>query len=274
MTSRIRIFVASPGDVPEERASLNTVVNELNRTCAALVPDWSTTLELIRWETHAYPEFGRPQGVINAQLGDYDIFVGILWKRFGTPSGRADSGTEEEFRLAYDRWRKDGTPHILMYFNVAPSPPPKSADEVRQLAKVVEFRAEIDTQGLVWEYAGAMRFADTIRPHLTEVIGRLLRASKPAGATPVEVETRREVMAGTSRVTEAAPGDLIRITELAPDDAYYDQRDQFVGTAARVIEIKREGDWFGGRVALEVQPSWSVNPERYFYAFRFEKISA
>ncbi len=48
------------------------------------------------------------QDVINKQIGsDYHIFVGIMWKKFGTETKRAGSGTEEEFSLAYDRYKKN-----------------------------------------------------------------------------------------------------------------------------------------------------------------------
>jgi hypothetical protein len=92
--SVLRVFVASPGDVMDERSALEQVVRELNLT-------WSDTLhirlELIRWETHATPGLGiDAQDVVNRSIGDnYDLFVGIMWSRFGTPTGRAESGTEE-----------------------------------------------------------------------------------------------------------------------------------------------------------------------------------
>src|SRR5450759_4663688 len=92
---KIRIFVASPGDVGKEREGLKDVVQELNTTIA---PYKGLALELVKWETHATPNMGRAQGVINSQLGEYDIFVGLMWKRFGTPTGKAEYGTEEEFR--------------------------------------------------------------------------------------------------------------------------------------------------------------------------------
>lgn len=48
----LRVFVASPKDLAEERAALESVIRELNNT-------WSNTLgtylELLKWETHAYP---------------------------------------------------------------------------------------------------------------------------------------------------------------------------------------------------------------------------
>jgi hypothetical protein len=95
----ITIFVASPNDVVDERTKLEEVINELNIT-------WSRNIglrfDLVRWETHAFPGIGDdPQDVINEQIpDDYDIFIGIMWCRFGTPTGRAGSGTAEEFQRA------------------------------------------------------------------------------------------------------------------------------------------------------------------------------
>ena len=95
---KIRIFVASPSDVARERDQLARVVEELNLTIPAIAPEKKVVLELVRWETHVYPAIGpEPQRVVNEQIGDYDIFVGILWKRMGTPTATAASGTEEEF---------------------------------------------------------------------------------------------------------------------------------------------------------------------------------
>src|ERR1035437_9659402 len=103
--NQLRVFIASPGDVPTERARLEKVVRELNlsQPSEALVQ-----LELIRWETHTYPSFGAsPQGVINEQIGcDFDIFIGILWSKVGTPTSKYPSGTLEEFQLAYKRWQE------------------------------------------------------------------------------------------------------------------------------------------------------------------------
>ena len=56
-------------------------------------------IESKKWEKDVFPAFGEDsQDVINKQIGtDYNIFVGIMWKKFGTPTSRAESGTEEEF---------------------------------------------------------------------------------------------------------------------------------------------------------------------------------
>ena len=106
--TKVRIFVASPRDVDEERRRLALVVEHLNRGLA----DWlELTIELLRWETHVAPDTGRPEGVILDQLppDQWDIFIGILWLRLGTETGGSDpdtgqpyfAGTEEEFKAAY-----------------------------------------------------------------------------------------------------------------------------------------------------------------------------
>jgi Domain of unknown function (DUF4062) len=135
-TDIIRIFVASPGDVQSERDQLGQVVRELNSTLSALVPERGLVLELVRWETHAYPELGNgPQDVVNRQLAipECHIFIGIIWHRFGTPTKRAGSGTEEEFRIAYESWKKNRKPgKILFYFCQAPVSLPETEEEAEQ----------------------------------------------------------------------------------------------------------------------------------------------
>jgi hypothetical protein len=167
--TKVRIFVASSSDVKPERQHLIEVVNELNKTIA---PEKNLILEAVLWETHCHPQMGRIQGVVNEQIGDYDIFVGIMWRRFGTPTGVAESGTEEEFRLAYSNWEKYNRPHILFYFCNAPFSPTTN-EEAKQNTRVKQFKEELLTKGLVWEYVNSGEFPNIVRPHLALLLGKL-----------------------------------------------------------------------------------------------------
>ena len=169
---KVRLFVASPGDVQRERDSIVRVVTELNNTIGY---NLELVIELVRWETHAHPALGRPQGVINAQIGDYDIFVGIMWKRFGTPTGQADSGTEEEFNLAYEEWKRDDSLRVLFYFSQAKYTL-NSVSETEQAAKVLAFKDELKTKGLIWEYANPSEFPNLLRQHLTTILFEKFKA--------------------------------------------------------------------------------------------------
>ena len=164
--TRVRLFVASPGDVQRERDSIERVVTELNNTIGY---NLELFVDLIRWETHTRPQLGRPQGVINAQIGGYDIFVGIMWKRFGTPTGQADSGTEEEFNLAYKEWQRDNRFQVLFYFSQARYTL-NSVDETQQAAKVLAFKEDLKNKGLIWEYSNASEFPNILRQHLGSIL--------------------------------------------------------------------------------------------------------
>jgi hypothetical protein len=173
----IRIFASSPGDVAEERKNLKTVVDEL----AVTFSKRGVTLELLTWETHSYPSLESPQAAINRQIGSYDIFVGIMWKRFGTPTDTADSGTEEEFRLAFRLWEQDRRRPVLFYFNEKPYRL-SSKDEIEQLGKVMRFKTELTSsrKAFVSCYPTEDRpdFSSHVRPHLTHAIEDYLAATE------------------------------------------------------------------------------------------------
>jgi len=162
----IRLFLSSPGDVEAERQRVHAVVVQIQHMLGSRLGFF---LELIEWETHVAGDMGRPQEVINSQIGDYDIFVGIMWKRFGTPTGIAESGTEEEFNSAYANWQQFKRPRILFYFSDVPYKP-KNRDEKEQWDKVFDFQEKMQEKGLVFNYQSPEKFADLLRDHLAKVL--------------------------------------------------------------------------------------------------------
>ena len=163
----IRIFVSSPSDVAEERRQLKAVVEELSQWFS----DQAISLELIMWETHSYPSLEAPQVAINRQIGSYDVFVGIMWKRFGTPSPTAGSGTEDEFRIAYKLWEGDKRRPVLFYFSEKPYNL-GNRDDIEQLGRVLGFKQELTKKAFVCSYATADHpdFEAAVRPQLRKAI--------------------------------------------------------------------------------------------------------
>jgi hypothetical protein len=165
----LSVFVASPGDVADERTRLEEVIRELNTTWSR---ELSVRLDLLQWETHAYPGISDDaQAVINEQIpGDYDLFVGIMWCRYGTPTGRAGSGTVEEFERAKARYEADSSRiKLMVYFKDQPIPP--SRLDPSQLAKVNEFRESLGKEGvLYWNFSSVEQFEKLIRLHLTRQV--------------------------------------------------------------------------------------------------------
>ena len=170
---RFRILISSPGDVPEERAIVSFVVEELRRIVGEIR---EVELEAVRWETHAWPDVGEDaQAVINREIGEFDVFVGVMWRRFGTPTHRADSGTGEEFERAFTTFKKFGRPKIMFYFRTTPFYS-KNRAELTQFGKVIRFRKKLEADGvLFWEYDKPIEFERFVREHLIRQILELAR---------------------------------------------------------------------------------------------------
>lgn len=191
----LTVFVASPSDLESERNRLENAIREINVTWSR---QFALRLELIRWETHGYPGAGEDaQEVLNRELPtDYDIFVGLLWTRFGTPTGRAGSGTEEEFDRARNRFRSDpDTVRVMVYFKDAPVPP--SSVNPAQIQKIHHFRASLGSKGvLYWDFKTTEEFEQIVRLHLARQIQGFINLGSPqrdrAAAVPGPLTTAPE----------------------------------------------------------------------------------
>jgi hypothetical protein len=164
--TRIDVLFSAPGDIQEERRQAQWAVEELNETIGR---DKRIYLRLLHWESHSIPDMGRPQGVINDQITSYDIYIGVMWHRFGTPTGRAGSGTEEEFNLAYESWEASDRPRIMFYFSQAPSMP-QSLEDNDQMRKVLEFRNKVSQVGLTRSYTTLDQFGRYFREHIAKLL--------------------------------------------------------------------------------------------------------
>ena len=168
--TRLRIFVASPGDVSEERDITSHVVGELNRMFGSVQifgNPFDMQLEAVRWETHSFPDVGDDaQDVINRQIGRFDVLVGIMWRRFGTATKRAKSGTGEEFQRAFQLFKEYQRPRIMFYFRTTPFYT-TDLHEISQFRRVVEFRRQLEKLGvLFWSYDKPITFERNVREHL------------------------------------------------------------------------------------------------------------
>lgn len=162
-----KVFLASPSDTINERAIAAEVVNEINLSTGSR-DDFR--IELLRWENDTYPNFGvDSQNVINTQIGsDYDIFIGVMWKKFGTPTLNADSGTEEEFKIAYQTFQNGGNVTIMFFFNNCTLPHDL---DVEQFLKVREFKEKIQSLGSLYKtYETIGEFEKSLRIDLTRCV--------------------------------------------------------------------------------------------------------
>ena len=167
----LRLVIASPGDVRQERDTVSRVVDEINQYGISV--DYKLTIKVVRWETDAWPGFHPegPQGLIDPviDIENSDLVVGIFWKRFGTPTAEARSGTVHELQHAIDAWRRKGSPLVMIYFSQQPYTP-QSKEETEQWGQVINFRDHFPEKGLWWGYETPEEFQKLLRMHLTNAI--------------------------------------------------------------------------------------------------------
>lgn len=187
----VKVFLASPGDLVDERQTAKVVVDEFN---ALWADELGHQVELVGWE-ETVTQYGRPQELINKDLDQCELFVGMLWQRWGTPpsvGGEYSSGFEEEFERASMSRRKDGRPEISLLL--------KSIDEERlrdpgqELQKVIDFKKRIiaEKELLFEQFSDLSDFGRRLRRCVTHYVQRLVARERanteiieqPAPASP------------------------------------------------------------------------------------------
>lgn len=141
-TEIIRIFLSSPSDVLMERQRILLIAHEMNKSLGFSL---GRNLEVIGWENVTSSIETYPQQVINRAINEYDVFLGLFALRFGTPTPNAGSGTEEEFNIALEKYKRAEIKDICMLFkqdgfNV-------SEIDIDQLAAVNSFKKKISALG-------------------------------------------------------------------------------------------------------------------------------
>lgn len=166
----IKCFIASPGDTSEERNACEKVFEEINHGLGSCL---GFRIVSVRWEKNIYPSVGEyAQQVINRQMdGNYDLFIGIMKSRFGTPTPQAGSGTEEEFNIAFEKFQNEEIGNLFFYFGI-PEGSPYELD-IDQFKKVKEFRNKIEQNGVVtMQYQGLEDFKKQLKNNLEDYFNK------------------------------------------------------------------------------------------------------
>ena len=167
----IRVFIASPGDVYQERNEACRVIHNWN---AAHSMTRSVLIEPVRVETHSHAvQGGHPQDLINCQLLDRcDLLVAILWSRLGTPTNSDLSGTVQEIREFSET---KGPERVLIFFCDRALP---HSSDLSQVQAVRDFRDSIRVDGLYATYTEVTEFGSSFRHQLDLSMNHILGGSE------------------------------------------------------------------------------------------------
>ncbi|MGH7933373.1 MAG: hypothetical protein ACREQN_09415 [Candidatus Binataceae bacterium] len=166
-----RVLLAAPSDVTEEQALVADAINDWNVHHGDSV---EARVELMNWRTHAHPDAGRrPQALINHQFADRaDVVLAIFWRRLGSPTGKAASGTVEEIERAQRRGKR-----IMVYFSQRPATEKEPPDS-REQAKIDRFKRKLGRNALYGTYGDVHEFETAVRKDLALVMREVLVAAR------------------------------------------------------------------------------------------------
>jgi hypothetical protein len=165
----VKVFLASPGDLSEERRASKAAVDECN---ALFANEFGCQIELVGWED-TVSVYGRPQATINRELERCELFLGLIWKRWGTPpsiGGSYTSGFEEEFETSVQRRTIGGRPEISLFFKDIDSD--LLRDPGDDLKKVLAFKNKLisDKTILFETFVDAKELEKKIRRCITQYV--------------------------------------------------------------------------------------------------------
>jgi hypothetical protein len=268
----VGVFLSSPGDLESERNVLEGVVLDT----ASLFRRFGLNVYAWRYEREVSPGIGGDsQQLVNRRTpDDYDIFVGAMCRRVGTPTPRAPSGTIEEFLSARTRFERTGKPRVLFYFGSDPEPP-RTSEEKRNLRDVGQFRRRYP--GLFSSFKDAADLRYRFQRHLIDQVLDLCFASPE----PLDLDRSRKGITVVSTKIDALSGRtksyldlsarrperiLRKLSDLVDLDRLLSQDEREVLTAAAFVRALRrhksyseEPHWAAfGRIADRIQRTVSL----------------
>ncbi len=203
----IRVFLASPGDVPDERAFVRDHLREVLPNTVKRLGQRDIAFEVVSWDDKhdplTMPAHLTPQQAVIQYKGaprDCDIVIVIVASRLGThlsldtfakPDKTAyQSGTEWEF---LDAWTADPQPLILVFHREdvpdIKANDPERREKNRQLDLVEAFSAQFknpdrSARGGYQTYDGIEDFKTKFRTAMETILPTSPRPSEPQPAQP------------------------------------------------------------------------------------------
>lgn len=190
----LKVLISAPGDTAEEVKAVKQALHGWNGDRA----ESAQVILLPRhWRSDAIPRVGvgSGQGVINEQLVDgADIVIALFDSRLGQATADAVSGTAEEIQRAIEAGK-----YVHVWFSNEPIS--RSAD-LHQVAALNEFRAGLESQGLLGEYDSPADLAYKVRSAIEGDLAQM-GLDKPGIRRDVAEHARpRARRAGDSLVVE------------------------------------------------------------------------
>ncbi|WP_209300592.1 hypothetical protein [Lentibacillus salicampi] len=157
--TQYELLISCPSDVSDELDIIKETVEDFNRMYGAANNASITTKH---WSKDSYPQSGgKPQELLNNQfVRDCDAAVAVFWTRFGTPTDKYGSGTEEEIEELINSNKQ-----VFLYFSDRQINP--SSINNSQYEKVQTFRKKYGDKSIYATYSDLDQFKKIFLNHLS-----------------------------------------------------------------------------------------------------------
>jgi len=164
----IRIYLAAPPELTEERRLIRNIVEQINELRAA---EQNVSVRLIGGEDEATTLLRE-----EVRIARSDLFVLLLWKNWEQSE---QSSLEWKFQIAESAFAHSTRPRPLVYFRSVS--PEMMADPGEQLRKVISFRSRIEDQYRFTLYDSPLQWKNLFSEHLNRWLDN--RAEHPSRLT-------------------------------------------------------------------------------------------
>jgi hypothetical protein len=164
----ISVFISCPSDVENEKSIVKSVCKSLSSIYRKTHKIQLTPLD---WKENVPSEISNlsPQEIIDKNIQDYDVYIGIFWKRFGDKIVNGLSPTEKEFEDALARKEKIGKP-IIKFFFKKKEYSINTVYEADQIKEIQIFKERIKKIGIYDEFFDDISFQDIVYKSLLYIL--------------------------------------------------------------------------------------------------------
>ncbi|WP_415537550.1 hypothetical protein [Dehalobacter sp. 4CP] len=154
------LLISCPGDIQDELKIINDVITQFNELYTDVL---GLCVRTKHWSKNSYAQSGaKPQNLLNKQfVRDCDAAIAIFWTRFGTPTDKYGSGTEEEIEEMLESGKQ-----VFMYFSEKAIQPSLLVSEEYQ--KVQGFKDKYKDKGIYFTYTSDEAFKKLFLAHLSQ----------------------------------------------------------------------------------------------------------
>ena len=165
--TKYKLLISCPGDVEEDIKIIEKVIKKFNRTTGKKI---NVKINTVFWKKNSYAQLGNsPQEILNEQfVNDCDFMVAIFWTRFGTPTDKYGSGTEDEIYNLLGQKKQ-----VFLYFSDRKINPEKIDND--QYTKLLDFKNKINKNGIYFTYKSSEELEKMFYKHLRSYFSKHLK---------------------------------------------------------------------------------------------------